>query len=635
MKTCWPMVWPERGRPQPAVVVRRWRPVWLAPGRSQEVRRAPAAGNELPAGGFGTSLRAMFYPLRKVVGLSAIVLAVFACWFSSGISGGAAEPAAGTLIVHPADGARMVYVPAGKFIMGLAEAEANVVAQHLGAKDAATLWAWDCYPRRTVELPGYFIDECEATVARWKQFVAVTGHKTKFKETTRHFDHPEAQSLPAGEITWDEAKAYARWAGKALPTDAQWEKAARGTDGRLYPWGNDAPTPDHGHIGAKGKQPPLYTQVGSYPKGRSPYGVLDLIGNQYEWTADWLVPYPGNPQAEKMRDYGRVVSLRGGSWYHGWVGFYAAKRFGFKPDETYYHVGFRTVWTPPAGYFDSPEFARDRAAAAGTETVPPSPIYRASVAPVIDGKLDDPCWKQAVPVAVAFPFAAPGQRTQPPPVTARFAWDERYLYIAYEVNDTNLVAIASGRESGPPGNRRPMSEEYLPEKKLDLVEFFISFGSVRTFWEIHHNAANHLNNLGIELPTAEALAKIPKPSYKDVTFHRERYVDDDGAFTVARAVQLKPRADGRPSTVNDPSDRDTGYAGEIRLPWAGLGAPAERRRADGSYDLKGLRLPLLAAVLNGNTGDAVYHSSAPYLPTIMFHFSVALWPRYELVDAPK
>ena len=220
-------------------------------------------------------------------------------------------------------------------------------------------------------------------------------------------------------------------------------------------------------------------------------------------------------------------------------------------------------------------------------------------------------------------------------MTARFAWDERYLYIGYEVNDTNLVAIASGRESGPPGNRRPMSEEYLPEKKLDLVEFFISFGSVRTFWEIHHNAANHLNNLGIELPSAEALAKIPKPSYKDVTFHRDRYVDDDGAFTVARAVQLKPRADGRPSTVNDPSDRDTGYTGEIRLPWAGLGAPAERRRGDGSYDLTGLRLPLLAAVLNGNTGDAVYHSSAPYLPAIMFHFSVALWPRYELVETPK
>ena len=556
-------------------------------------------------------------------------------WVSSGFAFGAAEPSAGTLIVHPADGARMVYVPAGKFIMGLDETEANVVAQHLGAKDAATLWAWDCYPRRTVELPGYFIDECEATVARWKQFVTATGHKTKFQETTRHFDRPESQSLPAGEITWDEAKSYARWTGKALPTDAQWEKAARGTDGRLYPWGNDAPTPDHGHIGAKGKPPPLYTQVGSYPKGVSPYGVLDLIGNQYEWTADWLEPYPGNPQAEKMRDYGRVVSLRGGSWYHGWVGFYAAKRFGFKPDETYYHVGFRTVWEPPVGYFDSPQFQRDTSAAVGTRVVPPTPIYRATTAPVIDGKLDDACWQKAVTVVANHRYAAPGQRTEPPPLVARFAWDEHCLYIAYEVNDTNLIAIASGRESGPPGNRRMTPEEYLPEKGLDLAEFFISFGSERGFWEIHHDAANHLNNLGVELPSAEALAKIPKPGYKDVTFHREHFVGDDREFTVARAVQFKPRKDGKSSTVNDPSDRDTGYTAEIRLPWAGLGAPTALHRADGTYAMAGACLPILAASLNGNTGDAVYHSSAPYLPAIMFHFSVALWPRYELVDTAK
>jgi len=158
-------------------------------------------------------------------------------------------------------------------------------------------------------------------------------------------------------------------------------------------------------------------------------------------------------------------------------------------------------------------------------------------------------------------------------------------------------------------------EEYLPEKHLDLAEFFISFGSVREFWEIHHDSANHLNNLAVELPTAEALAKIPKPSYKDVTFHRQRFVGDDGTFTVARAVQLKARVGGKVgkaakagpgdknatsplSTVNDPADRDTGYTGEIRLPWAGLGAPAAQRRADGSYAMAGTRrLPLATSVL--------------------------------------
>ncbi len=262
----------------------------------------------------------------------------------------------------------------------------------------------------------------------------------------------------------------------------------------------------------------------------------------------------------------------------------------------------------------------------------PTPIYRAKTAPVIDGKLDDACWQNAVVVVANHLYAAPGQRTEPPPLVARFAWDERYLYIGYEVNDTNLIALASGRASGPPRNRRMTPEEYLPEKHLDLAEFFISFGSVREFWEVHHDAANHLNNLMIELPTAEALAKIPKPGYKDVTFHRERFVTDDREFTVARAVQLKPRQAAKPSTVNDPTDRDTGDTGEIRLPWAGLGAPTAHRRVDGSYALAGTRLPILAASLNGNRGEATYHSSAPHLPRLMFHFSVVLWPRYVLAE---
>ena len=269
-------------------------------------------------------------------------------------------------IIHPRDGARMVYIPAGEFTMGLDPAEGAVVAKDLGFQDAETLWAWDCYPRRKVNLPGYFIDKHETTVACWKKFVEATGYKSKSQETSRHFGDPTAQQLPAGEVTWDEAKLYAKWAGKELPSDAQWEKAARGTDGRLYPWGNDPPTLERGHLGPKDKRPELYVAVGSYPKGASPYGVLDLVGNQYEWTSDWLEPYSGNPQAERMRDYSgkQAVSVRGGSWYHGWVSFYSAKRFGLKPDETYYHVGFRTVWAPPEGYFESAQFRAEQSAAA-------------------------------------------------------------------------------------------------------------------------------------------------------------------------------------------------------------------------------------------------------------------------------
>ncbi len=284
-----------------------------------------------------------------------------------GFFANAAEPPAGTRILHPKDGAIMVYVPSGRFIMGLDKEDGDKVAKLLGFADAAAIWAAEAYPKRTIELPGFFIDRCEVTVAQWKRFVEATGFDTAgSQETVKHFKNPEAQQLPAGGIRWKDAEKYAEWAGKALPAEAQWEKAARGDDGRLFPWGNTAPTPEHGHW--KGR---LYVAVGSFPKGASPYGALDMLGNQYEWTSERKTLYPNNPlsaddansnEIKKVND-GRDVALRGGSWYHGQIGFYAAKRFGLAPDETYYHIGFRTVWTPPPGYFESAEFGKAKAAA--------------------------------------------------------------------------------------------------------------------------------------------------------------------------------------------------------------------------------------------------------------------------------
>jgi formylglycine-generating enzyme required for sulfatase activity len=279
------------------------------------------------------------------------------------------EPAPGTEVVYPADGANMVYVPSGEFTMGIDSKEAETIGKDLGYKPDEELWAYEAYPKHKINLPGYFIDKYECTVKRWQAYVKATGYSKTRQETTQHFDKPDEQRLPAAEIFWEEAKEYCKWAGKALPTEAQWEKAARGTDGRLYPWGSEAPTPEHGHFGIKGKMPPLYTTVGRYPKGVSPYGAMDMLGNQYEWTCEWMEPYPDNPMDGKMKEnqakynIPKSVVLRGGSWYHGWVGFYAAKRFGFKPDETYYHVSFRTVWVPPAGYFQSPEFEKAKEAA--------------------------------------------------------------------------------------------------------------------------------------------------------------------------------------------------------------------------------------------------------------------------------
>ena len=258
------------------------------------------------------------------------------------------------------------------------------------------------------------------------------------------------------------------------------------------------------------------------------------------------------------------------------------------------------------------------------------PIFKADEAPVIDGKLDDSCWKKAKAVQAFFPHATKDVKTEPPPLNAWYAWDEHYLFIGYRANDSSLVALGTGKEDGPPENRRQQSVEYDPKRNLDLVEFFISFGSKRFFWEIHHNAANHLNDIWIEMPTAAELAKIEKPNYKHVGFRRERIVSDEKSFTVRRAVSLLPNADKKSSTINDESDVDTGYTGEIRLPWAGLGAPGKFRKPDGGFDMQGKRLIVLAVVLNGNGGEAKYHSSGENLPPLMYHFSLRKWPRYEL-----
>jgi hypothetical protein len=146
---------------------------------------------------------------------------------------------------------------------------------------------------------------------------------------------------------------------------------------------------------------------------------------------------------------------------------------------------------------------------------------------------------------------------------------------------------------------------------------------------MHHSAGNHLNNHWCAIPPRSELQKRPKTQLQDIKFDRDRYVPGDNQFTVARAVYLWPKADGKPSTVNDSSDIDAGYTGEIRFPWSGLGIAADRRKKDGGYRLTGMELQVLAAVLNGNDGEARYWSSGE-LPKQMFHFSMSRWPRYQL-----
>jgi len=174
-------------------------------------------------------------------------------------------------------------------------------------------------------LPGFWIDRTPVTNAEYAQFVAATGRKGP-----RHWkgsSAPEAiADHPVTYVSWHDAVAYAEWAGKRLPTEQEWEKAARGTDGRTYPWGDQGPTPELCHF--FGDHEGGTTLVGKYsPQGDSPYGGVDMAGNVWEWTDS---------------DYdSRGKVLRGGSWINEASFVRCAYRHWWSPDGTLGNVGFR------------------------------------------------------------------------------------------------------------------------------------------------------------------------------------------------------------------------------------------------------------------------------------------------------
>ena len=281
-------------------------------------------------------------------------------------------------------------------------------------------------------------------------------------------------------------------------------------------------------------------------------------------------------------------------------------------------------------------------AAAGSPTGTLS-AHRISAPVVVDGVLDEACWRDATPVPVVFRHDAQGQRADRPEMIARFAWDSHCLYIGYEVFDTNLVSVASGEDDGPASNRRPGAVDFRPGSGLDLVEFFVTFGDSNFFWEVHQSPGNQFNDVFCVAPNRDwPLARSSATSPLRVLMLRREYLPDDGTHTVARAVRLNPKADGTPSTVNAPGDVDTGFTGELRLPWTGFGPPMRCRKGSGDWypteqvwtgvdwALQGETIGLLAVYLNGDNGGTYYHSG-PDMPRVrMFHMTAASWPRVTL-----
>lgn len=233
----------------------------------------------------------------------------------------------------------MILIPAGEFIMGSDDVDASGKSQEFGFNEPLYL---NEHPQRKVSLNAFYIDKFEVTNGEFKQFLRDLGKYSEMQisDLTERLQMQQ-DNLPVRNITWFKADEYCRFVGKRLPTEAEWEKAARGTDGREFPWGNEW---NADYVNAGQGESDL-TPVGSFEQGKSAYGVYDMAGNVMEWTADWYEPYPGaeyqSPNYGKKR---RVV--RGGSW--GGVGHYViphyfrvAYRFNFPPDQAFNDVGFR------------------------------------------------------------------------------------------------------------------------------------------------------------------------------------------------------------------------------------------------------------------------------------------------------
>ncbi len=247
-------------------------------------------------------------------------------------------------ILDPKDGMMLVHIPAGEFEMGSSRVvDAQAFEEEL--------------PSHLVYLDAYWIDKTEVSNAQYAMCVADSGACTKPANNyslTRESYYEESQygDYPVIFVSWTQASAYCAWAGRRLPTEAEWEKAARGLDGRIYPWGNtfDGTLANYCDINCQtdwkdGSFDDGYSDtspVGEYPDGASTYGVLDLSGNVYEWVADWFEPYHEGQQTNPTGPTsGLEKIIRGGSWGDDRIHIRSSIRSSKNSDNSLNFVGFR------------------------------------------------------------------------------------------------------------------------------------------------------------------------------------------------------------------------------------------------------------------------------------------------------
>lgn len=273
------------------------------------------------------------------------------------------QPEIGSVLQSEADGMMMVFIPQGTFMQGSSEDEIDLAFQEcLAFWERCTRDMFeDEYPRHEVELDAYWLDQTEVTVAMYLRCVeegeclepAVKGYFA----FSGYLSDPQYQDYPINYVNWQDAQTYCSWVGRRLPTEAEWEQAARGPESWNYPWGNSNVTSgllnyrDINFFGvfidrAADDGYRRMAPVGSYPEGVSYYGALDLAGNATEWVADWYQSYPGG-DLSASDNFGQSERVyRGGSYYSILSEVRSAYRSSAPPEEAFFpDQGFRCALT--------------------------------------------------------------------------------------------------------------------------------------------------------------------------------------------------------------------------------------------------------------------------------------------------